>query len=245
MDDHTLMAIYWRHAKSLRRHFKRDQKGNTAFSEDQAKNTQRQSLRRKSEARQLYLQKQGIHSRFIDPFNDKFVNSEDELSEENGQPLALPKTPTWRSEKETAYIDWIKWRRRSQKVFVNPKQKKQSRFSAGATARMRRRPSPQIPDNNARIPVGLPEDFYSIQFLNGLSFSEKKALEMTTPVFDMIEDFDSILPQDEASFHIHSGRPQIEVVNERSRVSPGEDSDDEGKLDPRIVKMEEDTDEEF
>ena len=68
---------------------------------------------------------------------------------------------------------------------------------------------------------------------------------MTTPVFDMIEDFDSILPQDKASFHTHSSRPQIKVVNERSRVSPGEDSDDEGELDPRIVKMEEDTDEEF
>ncbi|WAQ91665.1 hypothetical protein PtA15_15A55 [Puccinia triticina] len=245
MDNHILMAIYWRHTTSLRQYFKRSQKGDDTLSQDQAKNTQQQGLQRKSVARQLYLQKEGVHGRFIEPFDDKFVNLEDELSEENGQPLALPKTPTWRSKKATAFIDWIELRRRSQKVFGKPKQNK-SRFSAGATARMRKRPSPEIPDDNVHIPIGLPEDFYATQFLNGLSFAEKKALQVTTPIFDMIDQFDTILPQDDVNFHIHSTRARIEVVNKRSRVSPDEDSEeDKGELDPTIVKMEEDPDEEF
>ncbi|KAH9443787.1 hypothetical protein Pst134EB_026181 [Puccinia striiformis f. sp. tritici] len=115
-------------------------------------------------ARQLYLQQQGVHLRFIDPFNDKDMNSEDELSEENGTPVAIPKTPMWRSQKATEFIDWIKHHRRTRKVFINPIHKKQSRFTAGATARMRKRPLEPIYNEDRLIPVGLPEDCYSADF---------------------------------------------------------------------------------
>ncbi|KNZ64058.1 hypothetical protein VP01_10720g1, partial [Puccinia sorghi] len=45
MDDHTLMAIYWQHAKSLKHYYKHGKKGQQTLAEDQEKNTQLQSLK--------------------------------------------------------------------------------------------------------------------------------------------------------------------------------------------------------
>ncbi|KNZ51999.1 hypothetical protein VP01_3734g5 [Puccinia sorghi] len=45
MDDHTLMAIYWQHAKSLKHYYKCGKKGQQTLAEDQEKNTQLQSLK--------------------------------------------------------------------------------------------------------------------------------------------------------------------------------------------------------
>ncbi|PLW19785.1 hypothetical protein PCASD_20812 [Puccinia coronata f. sp. avenae] len=107
MDELTLMAIYWRHTKSLRRYYKRGQKGDEALVADQAKNTQRQSLKRKSALRQIYLQQQGVDMHFIDPFDDRDANSEDELVISNGIPVSSPKSPAWRSQRATDFIDWV------------------------------------------------------------------------------------------------------------------------------------------
>ncbi|KNZ48373.1 hypothetical protein VP01_5710g1 [Puccinia sorghi] len=115
MEDHTLMAIYWRHAKSLKCYYKRGKKGQQTLAEDQEKNTQLQSLKHKSIGRQLYLQEQGIHPRFIEIFDDKFINSDDEMTYKDNVEIAAPKNPVWCSARATEFIDWIEKKRRNQK----------------------------------------------------------------------------------------------------------------------------------
>ncbi|WAR62921.1 hypothetical protein PtB15_18B3 [Puccinia triticina] len=132
----------------LRRNFKRGQKGDATLAQDQEKNTQRQSLKRKSIAHQLYLQEQGVHARFVEPFDNKYVNSDDELALDNNTPIALSKTPTWRSEKATAFIDWIEARRRAQRVPTSILAKKIN-YGSKALIRPRKRPDVPIFDDQA------------------------------------------------------------------------------------------------
>ncbi|KAI7957552.1 hypothetical protein MJO28_004647 [Puccinia striiformis f. sp. tritici] len=238
MDEHTLMAIYWRHCKSLRRYFKRGKKGGEKLAQDQTKNTARQSLKRKSVARQLYLQQQGVHPNFIEPFDEKSVNSDDELVVEDEVVVALAKTPFWRSHKATAFIEWIERRRRTQKVVIG----KTGGFGNQAALRPRRRPTPEIVHENCRIPVGLPQDFYSEAFLQTLSFADKKLLEIGPNLFDMIDDFDFIIPACEGNFHHYPDKAHIEYA-----AQANDESDDEGEGEVEFlaedgieVKIEED-----
>ncbi|EGF98634.1 uncharacterized protein MELLADRAFT_113383 [Melampsora larici-populina 98AG31] len=124
---------------------------------DQAKNTQRQSLKR------LYLQNQGVHISFIEPFNNKDANSDNELVMHNDSPLALAKVPAWRSQKATDFIDWIEARRRAQWVSTTTLQQKK-KYGVKATLRPHQRSQPPIINEKARIPIGLPEDWYSGDF---------------------------------------------------------------------------------
>ncbi|POW09257.1 hypothetical protein PSTT_06938 [Puccinia striiformis] len=131
-------------------------------------------------ARQLYLQQQGVHLRFINPFNDKDMNSEDELSEEN---------------------------------------EGLERYSS----------IPYTKNNPASLLV---------------QQQECKRLEMAPPIFEMIDDFNYILPQDDENFHIHATRARIELVNESSKDGDSEEEEDKGEFEESfIVKMVEDEEE--
>ncbi|KAI9603635.1 hypothetical protein KEM48_000396 [Puccinia striiformis f. sp. tritici PST-130] len=104
---------------------------------DQAKNTQRQSLKR------LYLQQQGVHISFIEPFDDKDTNSDDEITVVNNTPVASPKSPFWRSQRATEFIDWIEAKRRSQLISTTTLNKKMT-YGVKATLRPRHRLNPPI-----------------------------------------------------------------------------------------------------
>ncbi|POW10874.1 hypothetical protein PSHT_08558 [Puccinia striiformis] len=99
---------------------------------------------------------------------------------------------------------------------------------------MRKRPLEPIYNEDGLIPVGLPEDCYSADF---------KRLEMAPPIFEMIDDFNYILPQDDENFHIHATRARIELVNESSKTD-SEEEEDKGEFEESfIVKMVEDEEE--
>ncbi|KNZ64473.1 hypothetical protein VP01_1024g4 [Puccinia sorghi] len=217
MDNHTLMAIYWQHAKSLRRYYKRSKKGENML------NIQLTTVsNQKSTARQLYLQEQGIHIRFT-RFN-----------------ISLAKTPFWRSAKATEFIEWIEKRRRTQKVPVVPKFKKIGGFGNRAALRPRRQPVPEIIDEKCAIPIGLPQDFYALEFLATLSFAEKKALHASPNLFDMIDHFDSIIPACEGNFHQYPNEAHIDYAAQDWPDSDGEDEIELIANDSVQVKIEED-----
>ncbi|KAH9444045.1 hypothetical protein KEM48_011159 [Puccinia striiformis f. sp. tritici PST-130] len=236
MDELILMAIYWRHSKSLRRYYKRGQKGDETLASDQAKNTQRQSLKRKSVLRQLYLQQQGVHISFIEPFDDKDANSDDEITVVNDTPVASPKSPFWRSQRATEFIDWIEAKRRSQRISTTTLNKKMT-YGVKATLRPRHRPNPPIPDPDALIPTGRPEDWYRPEFLATLTFADRKKLEVRPPIFNSIGDFDYILPQTEENFHKYPDVPHIDTINGNS--SESDECEFEENANP-MIKIEED-----
>ncbi|POW12703.1 hypothetical protein PSHT_07998 [Puccinia striiformis] len=246
MDELILMAIYWRHTKSLRQYYKRGAKGEEVLLSDQVKNTIRQALKRKSIFWQLYLQQQGVHINFIKPFDDTDANSEDEIIIENNTPIALPKSPAWRSQRATEFIDWIEAKRRSQRVSSSTLRKKTT-YGCKATLRPRRRPQEPIIDEDALIPVGLPEDWYASDFLASLSFADKKVLKITPPIFHMIGDFQFILPQTAENLHSHPLTAHISVINKekkkaqhgRGRFQFDECEFEEEQLNT-LIKIEED-----
>ncbi|KAH9447745.1 hypothetical protein Pst134EB_021747 [Puccinia striiformis f. sp. tritici] len=164
MDELILMAIYWRHTKSLRRYYKRGAKGEEVLLSDQVKNTIRQALKRRA----------------------------------------------------TEFIDWIEAKRRSQRVSSSTLRKKTT-YGCKATLRPRRRPQEPIIDEDALIPVGLPEDWYASDFLASLSFADKKVLKITPPIFHMIGDFQFILPQTAENLHSHPLTAHISVINKEKR----------------------------
>ncbi|KAH9822267.1 hypothetical protein DFH28DRAFT_948170 [Melampsora americana] len=243
MDELVLMAIYWQHTKSLRRYYKRGKKGEEILTVDQAKNTQRQSLKRKSVVRQLYLQNQGVHLSFIEPFDDKDANSDDELVIQNDSPLALAKVPAWRSQTATNFIDWIEARQRSQRISTTTLWQKK-KYGVKATLRPRQRSNPPIIDEKARIPIGLPvEDWYSGDFLSSLSYADKKALEIRPAIFTMIDDFSFILPQMSETFHAHDSEvPHIVTVSKEKKKAWEDESSDyeDEEVNNVTIKLEED-----
>ncbi|POV94866.1 hypothetical protein PSHT_15982, partial [Puccinia striiformis] len=225
----TLLWRYTGHCKSLRRYFKRGKKGGEKLAQDQTKNTARQSLKRKSVARQLYLQQQGVHPNFIEPFDEKSVNSDDELVVEDEVVVALAKTPFWRSHKATAFIEWIERRRRTQKVVIG----KTGGFGNQAALRPRRRPTPEI---SAFLKTSTPK--HSSKH----SACDKKLLEIGPNLFDMIDDFDFIIPACEGNFHHYPDKAHIEYA-----AQANDESDDEGEGEVEFlaedgieVKIEED-----
>ncbi|KNZ52589.1 uncharacterized protein VP01_3509g1, partial [Puccinia sorghi] len=123
-------------------------KGRTRWLRIKKKTPLNNFSKQKYTACQLYLQEQGIHLRFVEPFNEKSVNLED--------------------------------KHQTQKVPFVPKFKK-----IGV---------PEIIDKKCAIPIGLPQDFYALEFLVTLSFAEKNALHARPNLFDMIDHFDSIIP---------------------------------------------------
>ncbi|KAH9451609.1 hypothetical protein Pst134EA_025557 [Puccinia striiformis f. sp. tritici] len=67
---------------------------------------------------------------------------------------------------------------------------------------------------------------------------------MAPPIFEMIDDFNYILPQDDENFHIHATRARIELVNESSKGGNSEEEEDKGEFEESfIVKMVEDEEE--
>ncbi|POV96033.1 hypothetical protein PSHT_15340, partial [Puccinia striiformis] len=139
---------------------------------------------------QLYLEQQGVHPNFIEPFDIQSVKSNNELVVEDKVVVALAKTPFWCSPKATAFIEWIERKRQTQKV----------------------------------IPVGLPQDFYSEAFLHTLSSASQKVLAMGPNLFDMIDNFDFIIPACKGNFHHYPEQAHIEYMAQANN-----ESDDEGK----------------
>ncbi|PLW25602.1 hypothetical protein PCANC_23299 [Puccinia coronata f. sp. avenae] len=192
-DNHLLMAIYWRHSKSLHHHFKCSKKGGQALFLYQEK------ILNKSVACQLYLQEQGVKRQYVEPFDKRYINSDDEVTMKDKIVIALAKTPTWRLDKASSYIDWIESRRRSQRISTTPS--------------VRKRPNVPIYNDNARIPIGLPQDLYYPLFLDQQSSAKQKALQMTPTLFKMVDDFNLILPQTHASFTKYPPKAHIDLVD--------------------------------
>ncbi|KAI7962702.1 hypothetical protein MJO28_000796 [Puccinia striiformis f. sp. tritici] len=213
MDELILMAIYWRHSKSLRQYYKRGQKAIMC-----------------SMQKSLYLQQQGVHISFIEPFDDKDTNSDDEITVVNNTPVASPKSPFWRSQRATEFIDWIEAKRRSQLISTTTLNKKMT-YGVKATLRPRHRLNPPIRNADALIPTGCPEDWYRPEFLATLTFADRKKLEVS------IGDFDYILPQTEENFHKYPDVPHIDTINGNS--SESDECEFEENVNP-MIKIEED-----
>jgi hypothetical protein len=179
--------------------------------------------------------------RFIDPFDDRDANSEDELVMSNGIPVSSPKSPAWRSQRATDFIDWVEAKRRSQRISTTTLRKKMT-FGVKATLRPRQRPDPPVVDHDARIPIGRPEDWYAPEFLATLSYADRKALEVKPPVFNNIADFHAILPQTQETFNVYPDVAHIHTIADPN--NPGDSSEDECEFpanqNPIIIKMEED-----
>ncbi|KNZ61928.1 hypothetical protein VP01_1335g5 [Puccinia sorghi] len=220
MDELILMAIYWRHIKN------------------QAKKTQRQTLKwvsilisfklfNRSALMNLLLEICGCQLRGRARIRKQCCNLTRNL---RLGPLRRPQNLS------------TGLNRRSQHVSALTLQKK---MVYGVKATLRPRKRPDIVDKGARIPIGLPEDWYDASFLSNLSFADKKALEIQQPLFSMIGDFQYILPQSQENFHTHPSTPHIDTVLERENADQGagDDSSDkcefEGSKDP-LVKLEED-----
>ncbi|MBW0509314.1 hypothetical protein O181_049029 [Austropuccinia psidii MF-1] len=194
MDELILMAVYWQHAKSLKRYYKRGLSDQEGLQKDSEANTKRSILFR------VYLQDQGVDEQFVTLFDEKTVNSDDEVVLKNESPLVQPKNPFWRSKKGTEFIDWIELRRRRIKLSTGHKYLTLGSFGPGASPRPRQRPNPPVFDLHAHIPIGLPRDFYDENFLSKLSYSEKHGLQMKPEIFDNIVNLDQILPHDAGSY---------------------------------------------
>ncbi|KAI9612564.1 hypothetical protein H4Q26_007721 [Puccinia striiformis f. sp. tritici PST-130] len=177
MDELILMAIYWRHTKSLRRYYKRGAKGEEVLLSDQVKNTIRQALKRLCPNPLL------------------------------GDPRGPPNSSIG-----------LRAKRRSQRVSSSTLRKKTT-YGCKATLRPRQRPQEPIIDEDALIPVGLPEDWYASDFLASLSFADKKVLKITPPIFHMIGDFQFILPQTAENLHSHPLTAHISVINKEKEGS--------------------------
>ncbi|POV96969.1 hypothetical protein PSHT_14847, partial [Puccinia striiformis] len=211
MNDQTLMAIYWPHTKSLRQYYKRGKKGAKTLVKDQEKNTKRQSLRRKSVACQLYLQQQGVHSRFVEVFDASSANLDNELILEDTTVIALAKITT-----------------------CVPKRLLPS------LAELKRKDKLNVTNHGSRL--GLPQDCYAESFLNQQTFAKKKALRMAPPIFDMIDDFNFLLPQSEEHFHSHPAEAHIDTIEAHSGDEDDNKGNDKGEFgkDNPIMKGESD-----
>ncbi|KAI9611955.1 hypothetical protein H4Q26_008045 [Puccinia striiformis f. sp. tritici PST-130] len=188
MNDQTLMAIYWPHTKSLRQYYKRGKKGAKTLVKDQEKNTKRQSLRRKSVACQLYLQQQGVHSRFVEVFDASSANLDNELILEDTTVIALAKITTC-------------------------------------------------------VPKRLLPSLAELKRKDKLNtFAKKKALRMAPPIFDMIDDFNFLLPQSEEHFHSHPAEAHIDTIEAHSGDEDDNKGNDKGEFgkDNPIMKGESD-----
>ncbi|MBW0498434.1 hypothetical protein O181_038149 [Austropuccinia psidii MF-1] len=242
MDEMILMAIYWRHAKSLKRYYKRGLSDEKGLQKDSAANTKRTALFRKSQVRQLYLQEQGVDEQFITGFDEKTVNSNDEIFLKNEGPLVEPENPFWCSLKATEYIDWIEFCQRRIKISPGNNYLTLDNFGSGSNPRARLLPNSPNVDLLAHIPIGLPHDFYDAQFLAGLSYSEEMALKIKPNLFNKIIELNHILPHDSGSFHNWPKKAHIMQVGKgKERQIPEDEAEfDSDDIDHHQIKLDDD-----
>ncbi|KAI7966383.1 hypothetical protein MJO29_002131, partial [Puccinia striiformis f. sp. tritici] len=200
MDKHTLMKMYWRHCKSLRCYFQRRKKGVEQLVQDRVKNTARQSL--------------NSVLTVPPPSTEHISNSGNQLPVNFtlNNKKSTPTLSSLKSNNELVVEDKVVVALAKTPFWRPPK----------ATALIewieRRRRTQKV------IPVGLPQDSYSEAFLHTLSFASQKVLAMGPNLFDMIDNFDFIIPACKGNFHHYPEQAHIEYVAQANN-----ESDDEGK----------------
>lgn len=148
----------------------------------------------KTEDRQKHLMAMGVVPCYVDAFENRYVNSDDEIDVDPTFPdidIRFAKVPFWRSEIATQFIDFIE----KHKSNIIPRiAGLKGRPHRGNQPRPRRRREPPVIDHDALAPSGLPEDWYRPEFLARLTFQATLELKMGPRMFPASGNFLSILP---------------------------------------------------
>ncbi|EGG06131.1 uncharacterized protein MELLADRAFT_106982 [Melampsora larici-populina 98AG31] len=194
MDDMILSAIFVKHIKYLRNQYKKLLKDPNALVNEQEKNTRSVSLQRKTEKRQKHLMAMGVVPCYVDAFENRYANSDDEVDVNPTFPeisINFSKYPFWRSPIANNFIDFIEGHKVHSTVRITGAK---GRAPRGNKARPRQRRDPPVIDYDAVAPSGLPEDWYNPVFLAKCTFTDLLALKMAPRMFPQHGNFLSILP---------------------------------------------------
>ncbi|KAH9814554.1 hypothetical protein DFH28DRAFT_1082762 [Melampsora americana] len=192
LTDMHLTAIYVKHFKYLRVMYKKLIKDKDVLVTEQEKNSRSVALQRKTEKRQKHLMDMGVVPCYVDAFENRYCNSDDEVALDSTQRLVnYSKHPFWRSPIASKFIDFVEDHKVNSVVrIVGAK----GRAPKGNAPRPRYRRDPPVIDYDAVAPSGLPEDWYNPAFLAKCTFADLLALKMAPRMFPLRGNFLSIVP---------------------------------------------------
>ncbi|KNZ60796.1 hypothetical protein VP01_149g5, partial [Puccinia sorghi] len=210
MNDHIFMAIYWCHSKILCCHYKRGQKGEEVLALDQEKNTQRQLLR------QVFFF--SFLCQIAHNLNIKAFTADSSSLLTKRMPICMmnytwkkvilsltPRTQPGAPKKQPLLLTGLKSKDKTgfnspTQMTNRPNLRRQGLYSPWPSSRFL----------CAIIPfqAKLCREFSS----TGSSNIRHDGRILGPAIFDMMEEFDTILPQLDNSFHVHPPRAHIETI---------------------------------